>query len=316
MPESEFALRQNDTASPITAVLLDDDGEAVDLAGATVRFRMHPIEGGTAKVDAVATNEQTGEATKGHVSYSWQAANTDTYGLFLGAWPVTFAGGEKQTFPNGGYILVRITQDTFPIGRNYVTVEEVKASREVRGSYVDEVIRRAIAAASREIDLATHRHFWADDEEGDPDDYPARLYTPVGDRGALVIIDDLIEIAALETDTSGDATYATEWEASDYALEPLNAAADGWPYTRIVPRSRGRHRFPCAVASVRVRGRFGWEAVPEPIEQATLILASRLLIRSREAPFAVVTAGSEVGAVSRIARTDPDVFSLIKEYVR
>ena len=49
--------------------------------------------------------------------------------------------------------------------------------------------------------------------------------------------------------------------------------------------------------------------------QATLLLASKLMKRAREAPFGVVTAGFDVGAAIRIGR-DPDVALLVQDYVR
>lgn len=112
MPDADFMLRQNDTASTITAVLTDDDGNPVSIQGASVRFHMKPIEGGTTKVATAATNAQVGDGSdgsKGHVAYTWQAANTDTAGLFVAEWQVTFGGGAIQTFPNDRNLLVRIT---------------------------------------------------------------------------------------------------------------------------------------------------------------------------------------------------------------
>ena len=50
------------------------------------------------------------------------------------------------------------------------------------------------------------------------------------------------------------------------------------------------------------------------MKEATLIIASRLLRRVREAPFGVISFGLE-GAM-RIARTDPDVTALLAEFDR
>lgn len=109
MPDAEFYIRQNDTASPITATLTDEAGAAIELTGATIKFQMAPIQGGAVKVSATATNLDTGPANRGQVSYQWTTGQTDTAGLYLGEWQVTFAGGAKQTFPNDGYTLVRVT---------------------------------------------------------------------------------------------------------------------------------------------------------------------------------------------------------------
>jgi hypothetical protein len=95
-------------------------------------------------------------------------------------------------------------------------------------------------------------------------------------------------------------------------LEPLNAAEDGKPYTMLTHLAGG---WPATLRSVSVAGLWGWPAVPAPIKQATGILASRLLLRHREAPFGVVFSGAEVGVATRIARSDPDVMFLIDQYV-
>ena len=63
-------------------------------------------------------------------------------------------------------------------------------------------------------------------------------------------------------------------------------------------------------------GKFGWAAVPAAIVEATTILAAQLVKRAREAPFGVVAIGLDVGAVTRIAVTDPSIRFLISDYIR
>lgn len=110
MPEPSYYLRQGDEGSIIETILRDEDGTAVDLNGATVYFNMAPIGGGALKVNAEAVNEQdTTNGETGHVSYTWQEGDSDTTGLFLAEWEVRYVGGEVQTFPNTGYLLVRVT---------------------------------------------------------------------------------------------------------------------------------------------------------------------------------------------------------------
>lgn len=312
-----FVLRQNDTASPITATLMDDTGDPVDLAGATVKFRMIPIGGGDPKVDAAAANDQNGngsDGSKGDVSYAWSAADTDTDGLFLGSWVVTFTGGAVQTFPNGGYVLVRITPAAMVLGSNYTTVEAVKKTRQLSGTtYADNDIEIAIGAASRAIDVVTNRHFYRDDPN---EAAVVRYYTP--SSAGLVLIDDLIPDATNEVAVGRVSTFTELVENTQFVYGPLNADADGRPFTRL--ESPGGNPaygcFPVCARSVRVTGRFGWPAIPEAIEQATGILASMLMLRHREAIYGVILAGSEIGAIARIARDDPHVSMLTAGYVR
>jgi hypothetical protein len=109
LPEPDFLLRQGDTTSAITAILEDEAGTPVDIEGATIVFRMTPIEGGATKVDAAASNNQGADVNIGAVSYTWAAADTDTAGLFLAEWIVTFTSGDVQSYPNDGYLHVRVT---------------------------------------------------------------------------------------------------------------------------------------------------------------------------------------------------------------
>ncbi len=115
MPEADFFLRVGDTTSIIRTTLEDSTGAAVNIQGATVRFRVAPINGsGTPVIDAAASNDQNtdgSDGSKGKVSYAWGAGTTNTAGLFLADWRVTYSGGGIQTFPNDGYILVRVSPE-------------------------------------------------------------------------------------------------------------------------------------------------------------------------------------------------------------
>jgi hypothetical protein len=99
-----FYTKKDNTAIAIAVVLSDANGP-VSLTGATVRFRMRAWDGisspalGTAKVDAAATPDGDQSANKGKVTYTWQAADVDTPGLYACEWEVTFSGGAKATFP-------------------------------------------------------------------------------------------------------------------------------------------------------------------------------------------------------------------------
>lgn len=195
----------------------------------------------------------------------------------------------------------------------YISAEQLKATLELTGTvFADGDIPAAITAASRGIDNVCQRRFYPDDDANQ-----VRYYSP--SNSTTVMIDDLITLTAFATDQSGDGTFSTTWtQNTDFVLEPLNAAADGQPYTRI--RTHPRHVTFGLPAwwprSVRVTGKFGWAATPGPIVEATTILAAQLVKRAREAPFGIVAIGVDVGAVSRIAQTDPTVRFLLMDYIR
>jgi len=197
----------------------------------------------------------------------------------------------------------------------YITKAALKATLDIVSSTADADVDAAIAAASRGIDGACGRRFYPD-----ADNTKVRFYTP--ESSVWVEIEDLAAVGTgnfVTIDRAGDGSFSEAWVLdTDYVLEPLNAGQDDQhirPWERIRVRERAAHWLPCWEKSVRVTGKFGWAAIPEEIIQATTILASKLFKRAREAPFGILTAGTDVGAM-RIARTDPDVASLIGPYMR
>jgi hypothetical protein len=112
MSAPDHIVRQGDFGDVIESVLVDSEGVAVSLSGATIRFTMAPITGGVATFTDDADNDQsdTLPSSFGNVSYVWAESDTSTPGLYLAEWEVTFAGGQQQTFPNSGYITVLITE--------------------------------------------------------------------------------------------------------------------------------------------------------------------------------------------------------------
>lgn len=90
---------------PAIPVQLTQNGEPVDLTGATVQFKMR-LYGKTIVLDsATVTSESTGE-----VEYEWSAGDTDYVGLHEGSWIVTYSDDTIQTFPNKGFNLIQIRQ--------------------------------------------------------------------------------------------------------------------------------------------------------------------------------------------------------------
>ena len=185
----------------------------------------------------------------------------------------------------------------------------------------------AISTASRSVDTACWRQF------GNSGSSPAaRLYTPYVDIGRQRIvcdIDDLQDPAGLlvESNQNGD---ATTWSTvADWRLYPLNAAADGRPYTQLVfPRgwAWGAYAYdmlPFAEGSVRATTGgagacttgWGWAAVPDTVFQASLLQASRLLKR-KDSPFGIAGSPAEGNALRLLARLDPDVAVMVQDYQR
>lgn len=171
----------------------------------------------------------------------------------------------------------------------------------------DARLESSITAASRAIDESTGRRFYAATE--------TRVYQ-AGSLSCLLLPDDLLSVTTLKIDTDGDRTFETTLATTDYYLLPLNAVADGRPYTEIaIDRINGAYTFSGWPQGVQIAGSFGYCATgshPAPIEEATLRLAERLFKLS-DAPLGV-TGSLELG-VARIA-TDRDLADLLWPYRR
>lgn len=100
-----FYIKQNDTSPAIQKNCLDYNGDAVNVTGATVEFHMRAKNSSTVKVSA-AGSVVNGAA--GTVKYQWAAGDTDTAGDFEGEFQITYADSTIETFPNAGYIDIKI----------------------------------------------------------------------------------------------------------------------------------------------------------------------------------------------------------------
>ncbi|GAA4676863.1 hypothetical protein GCM10023347_34020 [Streptomyces chumphonensis] len=194
------------------------------------------------------------------------------------------------------------------MANEYGTVAELKERLgiEAADDSRDGLLNRALAAASRGIDLACgNRRFWLD-----PDPVQ-RTVTPSGRvvrkaDGELLLVDDIGSLTglAVEVGWAGAFTAVTGYETS-----PDNALLKGKPVTGLL-RTDGL--WGAARTRVRVTARWGWPAVPDDIAEASLIQASRLFKR-KDSPEGVM--GSAEWGVVRLSRRDPDVWALIEPYI-
>lgn len=193
---------------------------------------------------------------------------------------------------------------------DYITLTELKVTAELQGiSFGDYDASRAITAASAAIDEYCGRRFWAD-----TDTTSVRYYSPL--ENWELPIDDLVSLGTVQIDTSGGTAFATTLTANtDFLLEPYNATADGKPYEELRLHPLSSYRWPCYPRSVKITGQFGWPAVPEQVKSATTMVALKLFMRMRQAPFGVVGIGIDNTAV-RISRSDPDLALLLDPLVR
>lgn len=201
------------------------------------------------------------------------------------------------------------------IVNGYASLADVKAAARITDSIDDSLLELSIESASREIDSYTERVFYQTGSEGTP---VARVYVP--QDLYVVETDDIISVSTLKTDSNGDGTFDTTFDASDFQLEPLNGLAGGidTPFTRI--RAVGTYLWPtyeprnvdANQASVQVTGVFGFATVPTAVRQACILSALRQYKRY-ESPTGVL-GFSDLGAVRVGTKLDPDVERMIQPY--
>jgi hypothetical protein len=100
-----FYIKRGDTGPSIRFSL---EPATITLIGAEVAFQMR-VRGGGQVIDAPAVIENfIGTPT---VRYDWRPSDTAAAGLFEAEVRVRYANGVIETFPNSGFVLIRIGDD-------------------------------------------------------------------------------------------------------------------------------------------------------------------------------------------------------------
>jgi hypothetical protein len=190
------------------------------------------------------------------------------------------------------------------ITNGYTTLNDVKAALNLEDSVDNAALEVAIATASRQIDDYCGRFFYKDGTEIAP---ATRYYTP--DNAWTLATDDFVSISEIASDDNFDRNYATVWETNDFMVEPVNNPSRGWPLTRVL--AVGSYIFPNTLPqSVRLKGVFGWSAIPYEVKSAAKIQASRLFLRN-QSPFGIA-GNTDLGTVRLAAKLDADVEALLR----
>jgi hypothetical protein len=102
-----FIIKQNDTSPAIQVQLTNSSDQNIVLNGASVLFNIK-TESNKFLFSKAAT---VVNSALGIVKYQWTSGDTSTMGVCYGEFQVTYADNTVETFPNDGYIKIKITQE-------------------------------------------------------------------------------------------------------------------------------------------------------------------------------------------------------------
>src|SRR3990167_2786899 len=133
----------------------------------------------------------------------------------------------------------------------FINRDDLKTALGITDTTDDTALRRAIEAATRQIDDKLDRRFHP---------YTATRYYTARDYDWLMV-DDLLTVTTLKTlttNSSGTRTYGNTWATTDYDLEPYDAADGREPFTAIRANPSGAYTYPTDRRGVEVVGLWGF----------------------------------------------------------
>ena len=184
------------------------------------------------------------------------------------------------------------------ITNGYCTLAELKSALRITDSTDDTLLENAIESASRRIDGYCGRFFYQTTSTAVPM-FPFNEYLLVFNR------DVATATITIKIDSLGNGTYV---------LQPRNVPIFPRPYESA--RMVGGNTFPLlttpAFETVQVTTVWGWAAVPDDVNQATILLAMRQFARLNAALGVVGFADMAI----TVRAVDPDVRDLLSPYRR
>ena len=102
-----FHLKRGNTSPSLRAILRDGAGAAVPLAGTTILFSMASQKGVPVITRRAAARDDAVDV--GAVVVHWLGSDTNIVGVFNAEFEVTYADGRIETFPNDGYLMVKVS---------------------------------------------------------------------------------------------------------------------------------------------------------------------------------------------------------------
>lgn len=103
----DITLKRGDTRYAIKAILKDADGDPVNLEGCEVKFFMAPL----GQLAVISREPHIENAANGEVWVVWVPGETNKSGVYRSEFKVKYPDGKIETFPNTGYISIKILND-------------------------------------------------------------------------------------------------------------------------------------------------------------------------------------------------------------
>lgn len=100
-------IKQDDTQPAMKVRLKDSAGNPANLTGATVQVAIQHYSQPAIKFNRDA---YIADAVAGEVWLIWQSEETQVTGLYRIEFRVTYQDGNRETFPNDGYLMVKIME--------------------------------------------------------------------------------------------------------------------------------------------------------------------------------------------------------------
>ena len=192
------------------------------------------------------------------------------------------------------------------ITNGYCTLAEVKAALRLTDNVDDTLLENAIESASRRIDGYTGRFFYKMNQT-------AITMYPYNEYMLFFPADVSSTAVTIKIDSTANGTNATTLtQGVDYILEPTDAVLQSRPYLNA--RMVGGATFPLFVTpsfpTVQVTAQWGWNAIPDDVNQACVLLAMRQFARLNAALGVVGFADMAI----TVRAIDPDVRDLLSPY--
>lgn len=217
---------------------------------------------------------------------------------------------------------------------DYATLADTKQALGVGDTTDDARIAQVITAASRMVDAWCKRpdNAFVGQSQARVYDVPRNLVTTTpytrdatlqqnvasGYWSASTVIRLPLDLGLLaptlvQTDANYDGVYETTWvQNTDYDLLPINAALDNRAYREFRVLPTGSQQLPVGVRTLKIAGTWGeYQAVPDPIREATIATAVMAIKAAVDAPFGVI--GNPEFGTQKVPPVPPVVLGILCE---